>query len=80
MSPALKMASLAEERRSISDERSMVVKYCGCAFCSSLLGSYIYHPPNPYPTLVMAIPGCQLDYIWVELQFRIGGHTWDLEP
>jgi hypothetical protein len=24
--------------------------------------------------IVMAIPACQLDYIWNELQFRIGGH------
>ena len=26
---------------------------------------------------VMAIPGCQLDYVWTELQVRIGGHTCD---
>jgi hypothetical protein len=26
---------------------------------------------------VMVIPGCQLDYIWNELQSRIGGHTCD---
>ena len=26
---------------------------------------------------VMAIPGCQLDYIWNELQSRNGGHTCD---
>ena len=25
----------------------------------------------------MAIPSCQLDYIWNELQFRNGGHTRD---
>lgn len=27
----------------------------------------------------MAILGCQLDYIWNELQSRKGGHTWDLD-
>jgi hypothetical protein len=27
--------------------------------------------------IVMAIPGCQLDYIWNELQSRIGGLTYD---
>jgi hypothetical protein len=27
--------------------------------------------------IVMAIPGCQLDYIWNELQFRIGGLPYD---
>jgi hypothetical protein len=27
--------------------------------------------------LVMAILGCQLDYIWNELQSRNGGHTCD---
>jgi hypothetical protein len=26
---------------------------------------------------VMAIPGCQLDYIWNELQYRNGGHSCD---
>ena len=26
---------------------------------------------------VVAIPGCQLDYIWNELQPRIGRLTWD---
>jgi hypothetical protein len=26
---------------------------------------------------VVAIPGCQLDYIWNELQSRNGGHTCD---
>ena len=28
---------------------------------------------------VMAISGCQLDFIWSELQSRNGGHTYDLE-
>jgi hypothetical protein len=28
---------------------------------------------------VVAIPGCQLDYIWNELQSRIGGHSCDLD-
>ena len=27
----------------------------------------------------MAIPGCQLDYIWNEIQSRIGGHTCDAD-
>jgi hypothetical protein len=27
--------------------------------------------------IVMFIPGCQLDYIWNELQSRIGGLTCD---
>jgi hypothetical protein len=27
--------------------------------------------------VVMALPGCQLDYIWNELQSRNGGHTCD---
>ena len=27
--------------------------------------------------LVMAVPGCQLDYMWNELQFRIEGYTCD---
>ena len=27
--------------------------------------------------IVMAILGCQLDYIWNELQSRNGGHTCD---
>ena len=27
--------------------------------------------------IVMATPGCQLDYLWNELQFRNGGHTCD---
>jgi hypothetical protein len=30
-------------------------------------------------TTVMAIPDCQLDYIWSELQSRIGGHIFDLD-
>ena len=29
--------------------------------------------------LVTTIPGCQLDYIWNELQSRNGGHTCDLD-
>jgi hypothetical protein len=29
--------------------------------------------------IVVAIPGCQLDYIWNELQFRIGRLTRDPE-
>jgi hypothetical protein len=27
--------------------------------------------------VVVALPGCQLDYIWNELQSRIGGLTYD---
>ena len=27
--------------------------------------------------IIIAIPGCQLDYIWNELQPRNGGHTCD---
>jgi hypothetical protein len=27
--------------------------------------------------VVLAIPGCQLNYIWNELQSRNGGHTCD---
>ena len=27
----------------------------------------------------MAVPGCQLDYIWKELQSRNGGHTCDTD-
>ena len=32
---------------------------------------------NEDKEVVMAIPGCQLDYIWNELQSRHGGHTCD---
>jgi hypothetical protein len=28
----------------------------------------------------MAIPGCQVDYIWNELQSRFGGLTCDPDP
>jgi hypothetical protein len=31
---------------------------------------------SPYP-FIMAIPGCQLDNIWDELQSRAGGLTCD---
>jgi hypothetical protein len=33
--------------------------------------------PKFYLLIVMAIPGCHLDYIWNELQSRNGGHTCD---
>jgi hypothetical protein len=36
----------------------------------SFLRKHIYHT-------VVAIPGCQLDYIWNELQSRIGRLTSD---
>lgn len=29
---------------------------------------------------VMAIPDCQFDYIWNELQSRVGGHICDPDP
>ena len=32
---------------------------------------------NPLNVTVVAIPGCQLDYIWNELQSRIGRLTSD---
>jgi hypothetical protein len=32
---------------------------------------------NASRLIVVAIPGCQLDYLWNELQSRIGGLTCD---
>ena len=29
--------------------------------------------------IVMAITDCRLDYIWNEIQFRLGGHTCDAD-
>ena len=28
---------------------------------------------------MMAISGCQLDYMWTEVQYRNGGHTCDAD-
>jgi hypothetical protein len=36
-----------------------------------------HEPSTVSRSIVMAIPGCQLDYVWNELQSRIGGHTCD---
>jgi hypothetical protein len=38
-----------------------------------------FFSPHSIRINVMAIPGCQLDYIWNELKFRNGGHTCDPE-
>lgn len=39
-----------------------------------------YRATGPFVSKVsvMTIPGCQLDYIWDELQSRNRGHTCDL--
>ena len=38
---------------------------------------HLYHDYMSQRTNVMAIPGCQLDYIWNELHSRNGGHICD---
>ena len=42
-----------------------------------LLISWLTQSPSLANTTVVAIPGCQLDYIWNELQSRIGRLTSD---
>ena len=46
-------------------------------FLFPFIKDLVHQGPHPWYLTAVAIPGCQLDYIWNELQFRIGRLTCD---